>query len=188
MMLRVPESMYWKGHSSCSWVWESLWLAHRHMWPQSPRDFSLLTFLFLKQDFFFYLFLEREQRKKEREGNINVWLPLMHPPPGTWLAPRHVPWLGIKPATLWCAGQSSIHWATPAKATAHISLARTSQVVPPYYKVKGKENQIMVSISSIFYTSFLMPFLWGRVGGTKYSFSSIDYGTEAQRSKLINAT
>ena len=30
--------------------------------------------------------------------------------------PRHVPWLEIKLATLWFAGQSSIHWATPARA------------------------------------------------------------------------
>ena len=30
--------------------------------------------------------------------------------------PRHVPWLGIKPATLWFTGQCSIHWAPPARA------------------------------------------------------------------------
>ena len=34
---------------------------------------------------FIYLFLERgEGREKERERNINVWLPLMHPQLGTW--------------------------------------------------------------------------------------------------------
>ena len=33
----------------------------------------------------FYLFIFRgEGREKEREGNINVWLPLVHPPLGTW--------------------------------------------------------------------------------------------------------
>ena len=33
----------------------------------------------------FNLFLERgEGREKERERNINVWLPLMHPLLGTW--------------------------------------------------------------------------------------------------------
>ena len=38
---------------------------------------------FLKD--FIYLFLERgEGREKERERNINVWLPLTHPPLGTW--------------------------------------------------------------------------------------------------------
>ena len=35
--------------------------------------------------------------------------------------PSHVPRLGIKPATLWFAGQHSIHWAIPARA-ADISL------------------------------------------------------------------
>ena len=36
---------------------------------------------------FVYLFLERgEGREKERERNINVWLPLAHPQLGTWLA------------------------------------------------------------------------------------------------------
>ena len=35
--------------------------------------------------------------------------------------PRHVPWLGIEPATLWFAGQHWIHWATPARALWNIS-------------------------------------------------------------------
>ena len=35
---------------------------------------------------------------------------------GPGLQPRHVPWLGIEWATLWFAGQRSIHWATPAGA------------------------------------------------------------------------
>ena len=31
------------------------------------------------------LFISGERgRKEDREGNINVWLPLMHPLPGTW--------------------------------------------------------------------------------------------------------
>ena len=35
---------------------------------------------------------------------------------GPGLQPRHVPWLGIEPATLWFAGQCSICWATLARA------------------------------------------------------------------------
>ena len=35
---------------------------------------------------------------------------------GSGLQPRHVPWLGIGPATLWFAGWRSTHWATPARA------------------------------------------------------------------------
>ena len=34
---------------------------------------------------------------------------------GPGLQPRHVPWLGIELATLWFAGQLSIHYATPVK-------------------------------------------------------------------------
>ena len=42
-----------------------------------------VLFTFLKS--LFYLFLERgEGREKEGERNINVWLPLMCPPPGNW--------------------------------------------------------------------------------------------------------
>ena len=34
---------------------------------------------------------------------------------GPGLKPRHVPWLGIEPETLWFAGWCSIHWSTPAR-------------------------------------------------------------------------
>ena len=37
----------------------------------------------------FYLFLERgEGKEKEWERNINVWLPLTRPAPGTWSTPQ----------------------------------------------------------------------------------------------------
>ena len=45
---------------------------------------GLVSFFFKD---FIYLFLERgEGREKERERNIIVWLPLKHPPLGTWPA------------------------------------------------------------------------------------------------------
>ena len=70
---------------------------------------------------FIYLFLDRgEGMEKERERNINVWLPVMYPLLGTWLQPRYVPWLGIEPATLWFAGHHSIHWDIPAGLMCHI--------------------------------------------------------------------
>ena len=48
--------------------------------------FLFLIILFLKNILFIY-FLERgEEREKERERNINVWLPLMCPLLGTWPA------------------------------------------------------------------------------------------------------
>ena len=47
---------------------------------------GLCTFFFFKKHFI-YLFLERgEEREKEQERNINVWLPLVHPQLGTWPA------------------------------------------------------------------------------------------------------
>ena len=43
------------------------------------------VFLTFIKEYFISLFLERgERRAKERERNITVWLPLMHPPLGTW--------------------------------------------------------------------------------------------------------
>ena len=45
---------------------------------------SSLSFIFKD---LIYLFLERGGgREKERERNINVWLPLMYPLEGTWPA------------------------------------------------------------------------------------------------------
>ena len=68
-----------------------------------------------------YLFIFREEGKeKERERNINVWLPLAHPPLGTWPKPRHGPWPGMDPVTLWFAGLCSVRWATPARAIFNI--------------------------------------------------------------------
>ena len=43
-----------------------------------------------------YLFLRERGREREREGNINVWLPLMWPHWGPGPQHRHVPWLGIE--------------------------------------------------------------------------------------------
>ena len=95
---------------------------------------------FFKKDFI-YLFLDRgEGKEKERERNINVWSSLMGPPletkPG--LQPRHVPWLGIEPMTLWLTGWHSIHWATTARAEllplkGNDTLFLTSNKPPPVY-------------------------------------------------------
>ena len=77
-----------------------------------------LFFIYFKEDFIYF---ERKGREGEREGekhwcatetSINC---LSHSPNrGPGPQPRHVPWLRIKLAVFWFAGQSSIHWATPA--------------------------------------------------------------------------
>ena len=76
-----------------------------------------------KQTFFkdFILFIFRQRgREGEREGEKSQCVVASRAPPTGDLAHnpvRHVPWLGIKPATLWFSGRCSIHWATPARAT-----------------------------------------------------------------------
>ena len=74
-----------------------------------------------KKTLFIYLFLERGKggRKRGRETSMCGCL-LCAPHWGPSLQPRHVPWLGIKPATLSFTGQCSIHWAIPARAVAHL--------------------------------------------------------------------
>ena len=55
------------------------------------------------------------RRKRGRETSVCGCL--LHTPCwGPGLQPRHVPWPGIKPETLWFEGRHSIHWATPARA------------------------------------------------------------------------
>ena len=53
--------------------------SHKAIFYWAPLSLSL--FLSLKD--FIYLFLEKG-RKKERERNISVWLPLVYPHLGTW--------------------------------------------------------------------------------------------------------
>ena len=65
----------------------------------------------------FYLFLEGKGGRK-REGETSMCGCLSCAPYwGPDLQPRHVPWLGIDPATLCFSGLHSIFWATWAKAT-----------------------------------------------------------------------
>ena len=81
-----------------------------------PKNVEPLNFILFLKDFI-YLFLEKgEGKEKERERNINVWssLTCSHWEPGP--QPRHVPWLGMEPPTLWFTGPCSIHWAIPARA------------------------------------------------------------------------
>ena len=76
------------------------------------KDF-ISVFYFFKD--FIYLFLERGKgREKERERNINVWLPLTRPLLGTWPATLTGNWT----AKLLFHGPAkwSIYWATPDRA------------------------------------------------------------------------
>ena len=70
---------------------------------------------FLKKIFYLFIFREgKGGRKKGRETSM-CDCPSSTRCRGPGPQPRHVPWLGIKPATLWFTVQRSIHWATPAR-------------------------------------------------------------------------
>ena len=95
------------------------------------EDFKFSIFFFFFKSLFhshflnrFYLFIlnRGEGKKRGRETSMCGCFCFSHAPPptplGTWPGPqpRHVPWLGIKSATLWFTSRCSIHWATPARA------------------------------------------------------------------------
>ena len=73
-------------------------------------DFFLFIYLFI------YSFIFRGERKKRRRETSMCGCLSCTPYWGPGLQPRHVPWLGIKPATLCLTGQHSVHWATPVRA------------------------------------------------------------------------
>ena len=74
---------------------------------------------FLLKDFIYLLSERGEGSEKEKERNISVWGIInclsQVPQPGTWPQSRHVPSLGIEPATFQFTGRHSIHWAAPAR-------------------------------------------------------------------------
>ena len=57
------------------------------MSPLCPAASASSSSFFLKKTFYLFTFREKG-REKERERNINVWLPLMHPLLGTWPATK----------------------------------------------------------------------------------------------------
>ena len=66
---------------------------------------------------FIYSFLERgEEKENERERNINVWLPLVHPILRTWPATQACALTGNWTGDPLVCSPHSIHWAAPARA------------------------------------------------------------------------
>ena len=87
-------------------------------------DFGWVSFFFL---FFkiFYLFLDRgEEREKERERNINVWLPLIRPLLGTWPATQACVLTGNPTSDPLLQSQCSIHRATPARVGEFLNMPK----------------------------------------------------------------
>ena len=82
----------------------------------SLSSIKAFKFIFFK-DLFIYLFLEGKGRRKiGRETSMCGCLSCT-PCWGPGLQPKQVPWLGIKPETLWFTGPHSVHWATPARSS-----------------------------------------------------------------------
>ena len=103
-------------------MWRNLGLWHgyslsRHVLWISLLDTSLASKLWLFLSFLKILFIFGEGeggRKRGRDTSLCGCLlntPYWGPSPQS----RHVPWLGIEPATRWFTGQCSVHWATPAR-------------------------------------------------------------------------
>ena len=98
--------------------------AGQHVWgTEAPWSYTekVLTCL-TKSLFKIYIyclcfFLQRGEEREKRGREISMCSCLSCAPhKGPSPQPRNVPWLGIKPVTLWFTGWRSIHWATPARA------------------------------------------------------------------------
>ena len=76
-------------------------------WIQIERKKLFLRF------YLFFIFRERKGWEKERERNINVWLPLMWPPLGTWPAIQKCTLTGNQTSDHLVCSPCSTHWATP---------------------------------------------------------------------------
>ena len=64
---------------------------------------------------YLFIFREGEGKEKDRERNINGWLPLVHPLLGTWPATQACALTGNWTGDPLVRRPSSIHWATPAR-------------------------------------------------------------------------
>ena len=76
---------------------------------------SLHITFFLKKRFYLFFREVKGGRKRRREISMSGCLSCT-PYWGLRSQPRHVPWLGIEPVTLWFSGRHSIHWTIPARA------------------------------------------------------------------------
>ena len=92
---------------------------------------------------------------------------LLHTPYwGPDLQPKHVPWLGIKPATFAFAGWHSIHWATAARANSQLlkrkailffQLPSVSSVLTPV--PSGRYFSNVPSVNSGYLIAAILPLL-----------------------------
>ena len=113
------------GHSA---MFECRFFLYCHLWKRLfyfKRPCPLSQIFFLKDS----IYSRQRGREREREGEKHqcvrdTWLPLTHTPCwGPGLQPRHVPWLGIEPATFGsCAGAQSTEPHQPGQVLKHFHL------------------------------------------------------------------
>ena len=97
---------------------QSLFVLFIYLSGHPPTQISVgseLPHTFLKKELIF-IFRERVRGGEKNQYVVASCVPF-HWGPGP--QPRHVSWLGIKPATLWLACLRSIHWATLALWTTY---------------------------------------------------------------------
>ena len=100
----------------CSVFAQILFFSWETLFPSSiPYLYPQTSFFFKKR---FYLFIFRERGREGEKGRETSMCGCLSCTPhwGPGPEPRHVPWLGIEPVTLWFSGCHLIHWATPARA------------------------------------------------------------------------
>ena len=99
----------------------------------SSASMKVFSFIFLK--YFIYFIFRQRGKEGERGGETHQCVVASHVPCTGDLAlqPRHVPWLGIKLATLWFPGQRSVHWATLAREVFFLNSFTFFYPPPPPY-------------------------------------------------------
>ena len=91
-------------------------------------------------------------RGREGEGGRETSMcgcPLRAPSWGSGPQPRHVPWLGIEPVTLWFEGQLSIHWATSARVGNNQHYLCTRMYIDFNEEILGSNLIILIRLLSV---------------------------------------
>ena len=135
-------SAIWGPFSTLSWMmsnvvqnivvcWERNWTGSQKPWVFTLalqfdiEEVSLYLWISGSSSLFFedFIYFSTEGKGGRKRGReISTCGCLLHAPHwGPGLQSRHAPWWGIEPATLWFAGQHSIHWAAPARASSPLN-------------------------------------------------------------------
>ena len=130
----------------------SLYILHTrslsNIWFTNILSTLWVVFSLKKKHFIYLLFREGTgRRKRGRDTSVcerySHWLPLTPPTGDLATQPRHVPWLGIEPATFLFTGWHSVHWTTPAGAST------TGLIIVALYQVLKSSVNSPTSLSRL---------------------------------------